>query len=252
MEFRLLKASEIDCRVQQVKAKGCSVLLYKDARVDMSLLDETVGSMRWKRTHEFKNDRLYCTVSIYDSETSQWVSKEDVGVESNTEQEKGQASDSFKRACVNWGIGRELYTSPFIWITLQESEVENFNGKFRLKGNVKFSVKEIDYNDDREISKLVIVDQNNDIRFTYPKVFKKESKPKQEQPKENKEEQEKAKLSLTQKITEMWLILGGTSDNLKELYQKKFNTSEAMEIDMENLTSFEKMLEKKLESKNNG
>ena len=110
LEFRTLKADEIDCRVGNVTDKGVSLLLYKDARVDMRLLDEVVGTMNWKREHEIINGNLYCTVSIYNEATQQWVSKQDVGVESNTEKEKGQASDAFKRACFNWGIGRELYT----------------------------------------------------------------------------------------------------------------------------------------------
>ena len=114
MKFRALTANEIECRVQTVKQKGLSLLLYKDARCDMSILDECVGALNWKR--ELTRENRNCIVSIWDSEKSQWVSKEDTGTESNTEQQKGLASDSFKRACFNWGIGRELYTSPFIWI----------------------------------------------------------------------------------------------------------------------------------------
>ena len=111
--FRDLKADEIDVRVQSVSDTGFSMLLYKDARCDMNILDETVGPYNWKREH--LRDNMNCIVSIYDKENKQWVGKEDTGTESNTEKEKGLASDSFKRACFNWGIGRELYTSPFIW-----------------------------------------------------------------------------------------------------------------------------------------
>ena len=110
--FRTLRADEIDVRVQQVKKNNAGkvfaqLLLYKDARVDMRLLDETFGQMNWKRTHEVVDGNMYCTISIWDSEKKEWVSKQDVGVESMTEKEKGQASDSFKRAGFNWGIGRE-------------------------------------------------------------------------------------------------------------------------------------------------
>lgn len=115
-EFRDLTASEIECRVNTVSEKGCSLLLYKDARCDMKILDETVGRQNWQRTHEVINGNLFCNVSIYDEDKKEWVKKQDVGTESYTEKEKGQASDSFKRACFNWGIGRELYTAPFIWI----------------------------------------------------------------------------------------------------------------------------------------
>ena len=113
-KFRLLKADEIDVRVAQIQSNWLTLLLYKDARVDMDILDETVGCMNWKREH--LRDNANCIVSIYDEVKREWVSKEDTGTESFSEAEKGLASDSFKRACVNWGIGRELYTSPTIFI----------------------------------------------------------------------------------------------------------------------------------------
>lgn len=118
--FRVLRADEIECRIGTVKTAeagkkgGVSLLLYKDARCDMNVLDETVGELNWKKSYSRENRN--CTVSIWDADKEQWISKEDTGTESNTEAEKGLASDSFKRACVNWGIGRELYTAPFIWI----------------------------------------------------------------------------------------------------------------------------------------
>lgn len=102
-KFRKLRANEIDVRVASVSAKGVSLLLYKDARCDMNILDETVGPMNWQRGHQIIGDRLYCTVSIYDENKGIWISKQDVGTESYAEKEKGQASDSFKRACFNWG-----------------------------------------------------------------------------------------------------------------------------------------------------
>lgn len=154
--FRTLHADEIDVRVAQINTKGCSLLLYKNARVDMDLLDETVGAMNWKRQHS--RDNANCTVSIYDAEKSEWVSKEDTGTESNTEAEKGLASDSFKRACVNWGIGRELYTAPFIWVRAGDVEIEDgYGGK--KKTNDKFSVKDIDYDESRRISRLIIYNE---------------------------------------------------------------------------------------------
>lgn len=169
MEFRTLKANEIDCRIQSLNKKngnvGAVVLLYKDARVDMRMLDEVVGAMNWKREHEIIGDRLYCTVSIYNELTGEWVGKSDVGTESNTEKEKGQASDSYKRACFNWGIGRELYSAPFIYINLQSNEWQK--GKDgRPKSYAKFTVKEIDYDENRNINKLIIVDSKGSVRYT--------------------------------------------------------------------------------------
>jgi hypothetical protein len=114
MEFRTLRADEIECRVAMAKESGVQLLLFKDARVDQNILDETVGAMNWMRHH--CRDNANCVVSIWDNAKGMWVEKEDTGTESNTEKEKGLASDSFKRACFNWGIGRELYTAPFIWI----------------------------------------------------------------------------------------------------------------------------------------
>lgn len=161
-EIRLLTASDIECRAQQVdKAfKWCSLLLYKNARVDMQILDETFGRFGWQRTHEIINGRLYCTVSIYDNEKKQWVSKQDVGTESNTEAEKGQASDAFKRACFNIGIGRELYTSPKIFVTLFPDDIKN------NKLYTKFEVSEIGYNGNA-INFLRIKDDKGNIRFEY-------------------------------------------------------------------------------------
>lgn len=123
LKFRELRADEIDCRVQSVKPNGLILLLYKDARCDMNILDETVGALNWQRSHS--RDNANCTVSIWDEDKKQWISKEDTGTESNTEALKGLASDSFKRACFNWGIGRELYTSPFIWIPADKCNIDN-------------------------------------------------------------------------------------------------------------------------------
>lgn len=141
-KFRPLKADEIDCRVATVSEKGCSLLLYKDARCDMNILDETVGPMNWQRSHT--RDNANCIVSIYDEKKDTWVSKEDTGTESYTEKEKGLASDSFKRACFNWGIGRELYTAPFIWISANDGNVTLMDGKNGKKTTYdKFRVEDL-------------------------------------------------------------------------------------------------------------
>ena len=153
LTFRKLKADEIECRIGQIKEGGLSLLLYKDARVDMSVLDETVGAMNWKREHT--RDNKNCIVSIWDEDKKQWISKEDTGTESNTEAEKGLASDSFKRACVNWGIGRELYTAPFIWIKAGDAKITSAgNGKYRCFD--KFAVVKLNYKKNGDIDGLAI------------------------------------------------------------------------------------------------
>ncbi len=153
--IRLLKADEIECRVSVIKENGLSLLLYKDARVDQRILDETFGPFGWKRSHQSIEGNLYCTVEIYDKETGEWIAKQDVGTMSYSEKEKGQASDSFKRACFNWGIGRELYTAPFIWIPAGKVSIQSKENRYIC--NDRFSVSSIEYNDDREISALVVV-----------------------------------------------------------------------------------------------
>ena len=163
LEFRLLKKDEIDCRIAAVSRNGLSLLLYKDARVDQNILDETVGPMGWQRRHCRENAN--CIVSIWDDEKRQWIEKEDTGTESNAEKEKGLASDSFKRACFNWDIGRELYTAPFIWIGDDDCDIYE-NGKDR-SGNVKYSccdrfyVSRIGYDDNRNINALEIKRRKN-------------------------------------------------------------------------------------------
>lgn len=164
MEFRTLKENEIDVRVQSVTNKGCILLLYKDARCDMNILDETVGCMNWQRQH--LRDNMNCIVSIWDKEKCMWISKEDTGTESNTEKEKGLASDSFKRACFNWGIGRELYTSPFIWVKADDCNITEsmFNNKKVYRTNDKFKIEKITYDENKNIDGLSIVNVNNKKR----------------------------------------------------------------------------------------
>ena len=174
MEFRKLKASEIDCRVAQIDKTWCTLLLYKDARVDMNILDETVGCLGWRKS--YSRDNANCTVSIWDDERKQWVDKEDTGTESFSEAEKGLASDSFKRACFNWGIGRELYTAPSILILPKKDIKYKVNGKevdeFFEKSNSKYDTKTrfwveyIDYNEGGEIQNIIIRDQKHNVRFS--------------------------------------------------------------------------------------
>lgn len=172
MVFRDLKAEEIDVRIGQVNSeyKYFTLLLYKDARVDMDILDETVGAENWSRKHYSVKDNMYCSVGIKCG--NDWVYKDDCGTESNTEKEKGESSDSFKRACVNWGIGRELYTAPHIIVN---SEISNKKPTFLSR----FSVESITI-ESKKITALEISAYNKDLNkreviFTYGKTHKKES-----------------------------------------------------------------------------
>ena len=174
-KFRDLRADEIECRVQSVKQKGLILLLYKDARVDMNILDETVGSARWQREHYECKGNLFCRVGIVcetkkgESIFPEWIWKSDCGTESNTEAQKGEASDSFKRACFNWGIGRELYTAPFIWITEDKCKIENG------KCFDKFVVQSIKI-ENKQITGLTVYNESKKcVAFTYgddePKAY---------------------------------------------------------------------------------
>lgn len=174
MKFRDLKADEIDVRVSQITNDWLTLLLYKDARVDMDILDETVGSENWQREHKELKGNIYCGVSIWDDTKKQWITKWDAGKESNNEAEKGEASDSFKRSCFNFGLGRELYTSPVIWIPRRINNEEAFTtyeNKGKIATRTKFYVEKI------EITNKVItglaIKNNKGLRVF---VFKKEGK----------------------------------------------------------------------------
>lgn len=165
LKFRLLTASEIEIRVATISDKGCSLLLYKDARCDMNILDETVGADRWQRRHYECKGNLFCSVGI--DFGGNWIWKDDCGSESYTEKEKGEASDSFKRACFNWGIGRELYTAPFIWIPAEKVNITKRNDKSITYD--KFRVEKIACNDKRQISGLAIQSDKKGRVFVWEK-----------------------------------------------------------------------------------
>ena len=169
-KFRMLRADEIDCRISTVTTSGLSLLLYKDARCDMNILDETVGPLNWQRAHSRENAN--CTVSIWDEDKRQWVSKEDTGKESFTEAEKGLASDSFKRAWFNWGIGRELYTAPFIWIPADKCSIVGSGRKDRNNREImtskdRFRVDSIRYSDHVIISLSIYSITRNMVVYTF-------------------------------------------------------------------------------------
>lgn len=235
--FRLLRADEIECRVQRVTDKGFSVLLYKDARCDMNILDETVGAMGWRRSHSRENAN--CTVSIWDQEKNQWISKEDTGTESNTEAQKGLASDSFKRACVNWGIGRELYTAPFIWISPYQGELIQMGQKYKVSPRLKLSVSEIEYGENNAICKLEIIDNTGAVRFQKGTSNTKRSKSSTET---------SAKLvtpEQAKEIAEMCVALFGM-DKWQRMFWKSTGYESPQEIRVENYQEIKERLQKRL------
>jgi len=168
-----LPIESIDFRIQSInKGKYATILAYKDARADMNRLDDVVGVLNWKREHT--RDNKNCVVSIWCDEKKQWISKEDTGTESNAEAQKGLASDSFKRACFNLGIGRELYDYPTISIKLNDDEVTEYNGKFKPSWNLKMKdwVWISEFQDGKLVA-LACKDQNENVRFNYGKFTKK-------------------------------------------------------------------------------
>ena len=221
-DFRVLKANEIDVRVGNVAKDKTwiTLLLYKNARVDMDILDETVGKENWQREH--KRDNANCVVSIYDDVKKEWVSKEDTGTESFSEAQKGLASDSFKRACVNWGIGRELYTAPVIFLYGKADSLKKDN----------YSVKEIEYNENREISKLVIVNKKGEIVF----------------PKTTTKKELSNKTINADQIKKIHTLLG-KNDALKEAIYKKYNIKSCKELTEDKAKEMILRLEKGIEKK---
>ena len=233
-KIRLLKAGEIECRAASVSEKGVSLLLYKDARVDQRILDETFGPFGWKRSHQCIDGNLYCTVEIFDKERKEWVAKQDVGTCGYAEKEKTQASDSFKRACFNWGIGRELYSAPFIWIPASKTEIrKKENGYFCTQ---RFSVSEITYTEDREIANIRIVDGKGSVVFE--RITEKPEAGKKAKADDEEKVQPKKKLTKAQlkklaeemhrtgvgfdRVSERYSI-EGVSDLTPELYAKVMN-----------------------------
>lgn len=169
-----LNINQIDFRVQSINKGGyATILAYKDARVDMNRLDEVFTTFGWQKKYELINGNLFCHVGVYDPTIHQWVWKSDVGTESMTEKEKGLASDSFKRACFNLGIGRELYDYPIIQIKLNPNEfrIENFNGKDTVKPTFEFNLKtwvwHSEFNEAGELVFLASRDQNGTLRFKH-------------------------------------------------------------------------------------
>lgn len=227
LKFRDLRADEIECRIGTVKeGKGVSLLLYKDARCDQIILDETVGAMNWQK--HYSRDNANCIISIWDEDKKQWIEKEDTGTESKTEAEKGLASDSQKRSGFAWGIGRELYSSPFIWI----SGASKFD---------KFYVRDIEIVN-KKITKLTICakddygEKTDIVKFRYPK----QSQSLVEKPKA------KSESITTEQAESIKQILMQTDSDVKA-FLRNFKVNSVEEITAADYPRAQNLLQRKLE-----
>lgn len=172
--IRSLHSDEIECRVGNIYDSGITLLLYKNARVDQTILDEVFGVYGWQRSHELIGNSLYCTVSIWDEAKKCWIAKQDVGTMGEFEKEKSAASDSFKRACVNLGIGRELYTAPFIFIPVAKVTMLEKDRRMVVKDT--FSVKEIKISPEKVITGISIVNQKREEVYRWGKLKEQSSR----------------------------------------------------------------------------
>ena len=239
-KIRCLKPEEIEIRVQQVIEKGAQLLLYKDSRCDKRILDETFGIFGWKDRYEEVKGNLFCTISIYDDEKQQWIDKCDCGTESFSEKEKGEASDAFKRAGFNVGIGRELYTRIFYFASVPTKK--NDKGKYDLVNKYeKFTVAEISTNEETEkIEKIKIADSKGNIVFSYgyPKTSTKVEPKKLDKPVEMiTDEQIKLLHTLLTKLN---------NEEVKQKLYEKFKIKSSKELSKKNATTMIDFLKQKV------
>lgn len=244
-KIRCLLPNEIEVRVQSVGEKSAQLLLYKDSRCDKRILDETFGIFGWKDTYQEIKGNLFCTVSIWDDENKQWIDKQDCGTESFSEKEKGQASDAFKRACFNIGIGRELYTRIFYYANVA-TKYDATKKKYELADKyMTFHVSEIETNEQTEkIEKIKIADNKDNIVFEYgyskKQTTKKETK---EEPKDEPKE-EVAMIDATQ-IKALHAIFG-KNDKLKESVYNQLKIKSSKELTYTQAEALIKQLNEKI------
>lgn len=245
-KIRALKADEIEVRVGQVMEKGYSLLLYKDSRCDKRILDETFGINGWANCFSEIKGNLFCSIMILDKETDMWIQKQDCGVESNAEKEKGEASDAFKRACFNLGIGRELYTKIFIFVKGgTRQKVKTINGKkepvlvngrpvYELEDPYeKWHVADIETDNEKEkIQYLQIANSKGEIVFTYGK---KSVKPKVVET--TKKVEEKPEVITTEEQKKLFVLANNQNEVVRNVinrygYEK---TNQIKKIDYEQI-----------------
>lgn len=252
-KIRSLKPNEIEIRIQQVSEKGVQLLLYKDSRCDKRILDETFGVNGWKNRYEEIKGNLFCTISIWDEEKEQWIDKCDCGTESFSEKEKGEASDAFKRAGFNVGIGRELYTRIFYFANVPTKQNLQTKKYELVNKYEKFEVAEIFTNEDTEkIEKIKIADSKGNIVFSYG--YSKPANKKEEAKNEEKtiemitDNQVKAIHILFGKIetSENQVFKNFTNDKAKESVYKQFKIKSSKELTKANAIKMIELLESKI------
>ena len=250
-KIRCLKPEEIEIRVQQITEKGAQLLLYKDSRCDKRILDETFGIFGWKDRYEEIKGNLFCTISIYDEAEQQWIDKCDCGTETFSEKEKGEASDAFKRAGFNVGIGRELYTRIFYFASVPTKK--NDKGKYDLVNKYeKFTVAEISTNEETEkIEKIKIADSKGNIVFSYgyPKTSTKTETKKVDKSVEMIDaNQIKVIHTLFTKIekSESQVFKNFTNDKAKENVYNQYKVKSSKELTKENANKMIDLLKKKV------
>lgn len=175
-----LTTEEIDFRVQSITKNGyATILAYKDARVDMNRLDAVFGVGFWQRKHELINGKEFCSVGVWNKELQQWCWVQDCGTQSNTEKEKGESSDAFKRACFNLGIGRELYDYPTIRVKLKPNEFTIVGDKAKQTYDLNLSkwVWLSVFDENKKLKLLTAVDEKGETRFTYGTPKSKQTTP---------------------------------------------------------------------------
>ena len=155
LEFRDLRPEELEVRVgntlknQKGETYAFQVMIYKTARADMQVLDETLGVFGWKNNYYQVKNTMVCSISIWDSEKQQWINKDNGGDDDfNTEQIKAELSDSMKRAGFNVGIGRKLYTLNKLYMVIEISEENTTKSRY--------AVQDIEY-DKLGITHIVII-----------------------------------------------------------------------------------------------
>lgn len=220
MNIRKLKPDEIECRVAQVSAKGCSLLLYKTARVDRAILNETFGEL-WQNDFKVIDGKMYGGIGVYNEKLNQWLWRWDCGIESNTEAEKGQASDCFKRAGFKWGIGIELYSAPFIWLNV---ETEKDGNKYKLVNKyAKYCVKSIGYAENGNINTLIISDDNHN------EVFNLKNKPEKKETPKQRNNDDKKIFNILEKIEDIEELKSYYSANKENVTDRKLLYSKVQE-----------------------
>lgn len=258
-EIRLLRADEIEVKVKQVTSKGAVLLLYKTARVDMDILDETFGKENWTDDYREIGGVLYCGIGIRSNQNDAFVWKWSNGIESREDggnEKKGEASDAFKRAGFLVGTGRELYSSPFIFI---RAETEQDGKAWKLKDRLaKFKVEEITYTDDRKISNVVISDREGNIVFGEKRADKKQKKEPSPSdysttPETPVKKQNKADNSIDDEVVNDILSLasatGLTEEQVKEWIKKKFGKEKLLDLTIDEVNALIRAITKKKENK---